>query len=224
MTKSTSSSAKTKPLRAWPRPSSANGSSKRQKDDVEAWKVGQVTRRKSQKGRTQRSRADPDGSSFLLALIKDGQVVTGTRKEDFRRNIEFTSKTVLISQRERPVNDGLALRKYLSHEPNLLNRSVASHPSNQSRHHPELSLPIHANASFILEVELKSGSSFKNVPQAIGDIEVQFQAPSWKHSIHRNGLFRSKITNNQRSIVRLEAKRDTLLPKLMSGEVRVQMD
>ena len=60
---------------------------------------------------------------------------------------------------------------------------------------------------------------------AIGDIEVPIPTSKKLEEFDSSiGLFRSKITNNQRSIVRLEAKRDTLLPKLMSGEVRVQMD
>ena len=35
---------------------------------------------------------------------------------------------------------------------------------------------------------------------------------------------KSKVDYNQQCIASLEAQRDTLLPKLMSGEVRVQMD
>ena len=70
-----------------------------------------------------------------------------------------------------------------------------------------------------------SGSHQRVKPQDI--VELEFRAPSFESMVEfskTTEAWLDKVIENREQILTLEKERDTLLPKLMSGEVRVQMD
>ena len=204
-----------------------------EKENVETWKkLSQVTV-KITDGTHSTVRDDPDGSFFLLSAknIKDGQVVTGNSE----RRISEETLNSLRKRTQTQKGDvllttvGTIGESTVLHEaPNFeLQRSVAIIRVNKVDITPNFLFQFMQTRLFMHEVDSRVEGSVQKCLflNAIGDIEVPIPTNKKLEAFDSSiGLFRSKITNNQRSIVRLEAKRDTLLPKLMSGEVRVQMD
>ena len=204
-----------------------------EKENVETWKkLSQVTV-KITDGTHSTVRDDPDGSFFLLSAknIKDGQVVTGNSE----RRISEETLNSLRKRTQTQKGDvllttvGTIGESTVLHEaPNFeLQRSVAIIRVNKVDITPNFLFQFMQTRLFMHEVDSRVEGSVQKCLflNAIGDIEVPIPTNKKLEAFDSSiGPFRSKITNNQRSIVRLEAKRDTLLPKLMSGEVRVQMD
>ena len=81
-------------------------------------------------------------------------------------------------------------------------------------HHKELILSF-ANGSTFLEV---NKMAFRTIPVTKPDQETILAFDSFANE----NL--NRILSNEREIELLEKKRDTLLPKLISGEIRVNLD
>ena len=80
---------------------------------------------------------------------------------------------------------------------------------------PDFIARLQSTANSGVQVNL-STQAIKDCPIVIPSLEKQAE--------HRNTItgFYEQISNNRKQIQTLENLRDTLLPKLMSGEVRVQ--
>ena len=177
-------------------------------DEYEVLKMGHIDKNATLKLNPKRDYVPriPELKKFVLNYNDIVMPMT-----DMKDNVVILGVPALVDASDKYVLNQRVARIYLKEDSKL----VSVYYLFLQLKDPDFIARLQSTANSGVQVNL-STQAIKDCPIAIPSLEKQAE--------HKNDIanFYDQISNNRKQIQTLEKLRDTLLPKLMSGEVRVQ--